>query len=268
MKGNQTESNGIKRNQKELDELNTNPIILNWGIKVINCTCEMESFCDTFYELIIDINNAHKEISTEFHLEKKDDLINLKRKQINHVTHINEENTFSVDSLFLQLISNYREELLLYSAYTDLQNKYKELILRLRTKETTSIVNKLKYYLVGKKEEGKIPINKCLNDLLGFRIHPTFFDHNKNCFQKTCQQLKQIYNNRIDFMDSSKGDYKAFHIYLYGEEWKYFPWEIQIWCLKDRTQNDLSHKDHKQEHKKWAEIYKNSTEIELEMEGV
>lgn len=235
---------------------------------MINCTCELDLFCESFFELINDINEAHKEISTEFKLDKKDDLINLKRKQINHVTHVKEANTFSVDNLFLQLISDYRKKLLQYAAYNELEFKYNELTLRSRTKETTSIINKLKYYLVGKKEEGKIPINKCLNDLFGFRIHPMNFDYNNECFQETCEKLKQIYKNRIDFMDSSKGEYKAFHIYLYGEKWSYFPWEIQIWCFSDLEQNDKSHKKHKQEHKDWAEIYKNSTEIELEMEGV
>ncbi|KJH55716.1 hypothetical protein UF14_17235 [Bacillus licheniformis] len=236
---------------------------------MINCTCEVESFCYSFYNLIVEINEAHSEFSKEFASEKQDALINLKRKQVNHVTQVKNGNTFSVDNLFLQLISNYREKLLDYIATdVDFESQYTDLILRARTKESTSIINKLKYYLVGKNEAGKLPLNKCLNDLFGFRIHPTFFDHNKECFQETCQRLKRLYKNRIDFRDSSKGNYKAYHIYLYGESWEYFPWEIQVWRLSDREQNDLSHKQHKQEHRKWAAIYKNSTEIELEMEGV
>lgn len=231
---------------------------------LVTCTCEIDSLCHTIQKLINDINEEHQELSTTFFMKNNSNSFNLRRKQVNHITEVTQkEKNFSIDSDFLKLLSTYREELNFFAALTDLGEHYNQVELRTRTKESASIVNKLKFYRLGKIEAGKMPINKCLNDLFGFRIYLDSFDHTKECFQEACKELKNRYKNRIDFRDASKGNYKAFHFYLYGESWNYFPWELQIWKNVDRETNDSSHKEHKQQYTKWAEIHKYSNENEL-----
>jgi hypothetical protein len=60
---------------------------------------------------------------------------------------------------------------------------------------------------------------------------------------------------KVKFIDSSKNDYKALHLYFYGDN-KFFPWELQIWRKSDFQKNEESHLLHKQEYTKWATIYK------------
>ncbi|MGO8609138.1 hypothetical protein ACC848_39940, partial [Rhizobium johnstonii] len=51
---------------------------------------------------------------------------------------------------------------------SDIQNKF--VGIRYRIKQAESISEKLLYYMTDVHEFGKVPLNKCLNDLLGFRI--------------------------------------------------------------------------------------------------
>lgn len=225
----------------------------------------IETVYHTIYNLINEINLEHDKLSVAFFKDNSIKPLNLKRKQINHITDVTQrEEVFSVDSDFLNMITIYRERLNYFTALSDMQDRYNEVELRIRTKEYPSIIDKLKFYRLGKEEVGKIPLNKCLNDLLGFRIHLDYFDHNNKNFKDICEKLKKHYGNRIDFRDASKGNYKAFHFYLYGKSWTYFPWEIQIWKNEDLETNDVSHLAHKQQYTKWAQIYMDSNENELE----
>lgn len=232
---------------------------------VLTSSYEIKTTYHTIYNLINDINVEHQELSSDYFTNSDLSPLNLKRKQINHITEITqEESIFSIDNDFLKLITTYREKLNFFAAFSDIEEQYNEVRLRVRTKEYPSIINKLKFYRLGKEEVGKIPINKCLNDLLGFRIHLDYFDHNDKYFTDICEKLKESYGNRIDFRDASKGNYKAFHFYLYGESWTYFPWELQIWTNENLETNDESHLEHKQQYTTWAQIYKDSNENELE----
>lgn len=226
---------------------------------MIKCTCEIESFCNSLHELILEINKLHGDFSTEFSLNKDLAHINLKNTQIRHVTEVVEnKGLFTIDNDFYSLLQNYAGKLENIVINNDLEYIYNDFDLRLRVKQPDSIVNKLKFYQLGKKMDGKIALKKCLNDLLGIRITIESFDHNKECFKSICELLSKQY--RINFMDSSKGEYKAFHCYFYGESNKFFPWELQIWETKDVVTNHRSHELHKQEYTNWASIYKNSTE--------
>lgn len=214
-------------------------------------------------ELIEKIYVLHNDFSTELSLRKDVEFLNLKKKQIRHVTDVvkETEESFSINNNFYRLLSNYSDSLQHLTVEIDLEYDFADLDLRSRVKQPDSIVNKLKYYRVGKVEEGKIDLIKCLNDLFGFRITLNHFDHNNKYFQELCETLTKQYNKRIVIRDSSKLDYKATHIYFYGESNKYFPWELQIWCSEHVISNDESHKVHKQAYTKWARIYKHSTEI-------
>lgn len=115
-----------------------------------------------------------------------------------------------------------------------------------RIKTHNSIEFKIQNYKTEKHEFGKVPINKCFNDLFGIRIllsNPLTFDEIYNFIDKT-------YCGKYKCIDSSKGDYKATHIYFKKDN-KAFPWELQIWNECDRESNFKSHKNYKQDYTTW-----------------
>lgn len=54
----------------------------------------------------------------------------------------------------------------------------------------------------------------------------------------------------LKIIDSSKGEYKATHIYFRDGNYN-FQWELQIWNKSDETTNIESHRKYKQEYIKW-----------------
>lgn len=207
--------------------------------------------------LINDICSLHESFSRDF-FNEPGTVINMKKTEVRNVI-FDEPQIIQIS--FLQLIQKYHDFLGKLIIYIDYEYDYKDLDFRLRIKQKDSIVNKLFHYKFGKTEEGKIPINKCVNDLLGFRIIIEDFEHNCTDFINMCDVLKQNY--KINHIDSSKDGYKATHIYFLGKN-NYFPWELQIWNSADELQNELSHKEHKskREYINWPQVYFDSTEFQ------
>ncbi|WP_225434144.1 hypothetical protein [Peribacillus tepidiphilus] len=203
----------------------------------------------------------HNEFSHNWIKQNESASSNLNKLQVRHVCKVfDDREVFILENDFYSIIKKYITELEELTIETDLDFIYQDFDLRLRVKQNESIVNKLKYYQVAKEGKGRYAINKCLNDLLGFRIIIEGFDHNCKQFDELCNSiLREI---KIKKTNSSKGDYKATHLYFYGESNKFYPWELQIWNPLDASTNEQSHALHKQEYKKWAEIYKGSLEIE------
>ena len=54
----------------------------------------------------------------------------------------------------------------------------------------------------------------------------------------------------LKVIDSSKGEYKATHIYFRDGNYN-FQWELQIWNKCDELNNIESHRKYKQEYVKW-----------------
>jgi|GEM_PF-438440 len=218
-------------------------------------------YYDNIKGIILEICKLHNEFSNKWVNSGSFEFINLKRKLITDISQvIDDRGVFILDNSFYSLIKNYVYKLEKLVIDIDFEYTYSDLDFRLRVKQNESIVNKLKYYRVGKEDKGRYPLNKCLNDLLGFRIIIDDFDHDCVYFDALCESIKSEY--KIRKRNSSKNNYKATHIYFYGESNTYFPWELQIWNSNDEAQNEHSHRIHKQEYTKWANIYKNSTEIE------
>lgn len=221
---------------------------------------EQEPYC--YYEdissIICKIIELHESFCYKFDEMTSEDLLNLKKRQIRHICEVTEERTFMLKTSFHTLLKDCLRELNNLMVAIDLEYDYALYDFRLRVKQHESIINKIKYYQVGKDEQGKISLNKCLNDLLGFRICIDGFQHGCDYFDQICGKLKDRY--RIKSMDASKGSYKATHIYFYGESNTNFPWELQIWHPNDFESNDESHTHHKQEYVDWASDYKNSFE--------
>ncbi|KHF30149.1 hypothetical protein LR68_01276 [Anoxybacillus sp. BCO1] len=223
----------------------------------------LKPYCyyDDVKRLVLDICQLHNSFSKSLSRSRNFVPVNLKKKLITDVSVVFEDRgVFIIDNPFYSSIKDYIYKLEELVIDIDFEFIYKHLDCRLRVKQNESIVNKLKYYRVGKKDKGLYPLNKCLNDLLGFRIIIDGFDHDCVYFNDLCENIKNEY--KIRKMNATKNGYKATHIYFYGGSNTYFPWELQIWNSNDELQNVNSHHVHKQEYTKWASIYKNSSEFE------
>ncbi|OOR20907.1 MULTISPECIES: nucleotidyltransferase family protein [Bacillus cereus group] len=227
---------------------------------------EIKPYChySDIQKLFLEIYDLHNKFSAAWIKKNQTtgfEFMNLNKRQVRNVSSVIEDReVFLIDNMFYRLIKSYMNELESLTVESELEYDYTELDLRTRIKQNESVVNKLKYYRVGKEGAGAFNLNKCLNDLFGIRIIIEDFDHNCRYFNDLCEGLKAEY--RIRTMDSSKNNYKATHIYFYGESNRYFPWELQVWNANDLSSNVISHSLHKQEYTKWADIYKNSAEIE------
>jgi hypothetical protein len=224
---------------------------------------KVKPYCyyDDIKNLILDVCRLHHDFSGKWVRDNRFTPINLKKKLITDISEVfDDRGVFIIDNYFYSLLKRYVYLLEELVVDIDLEYSYSHLDFRSRVKQNESIVNKLKYYRVGKEGKGRYPLNKCLNDLLGFRIIVDDFDHNCVYFDDLCENIKAEY--RIRKINASKNTYKATHIYFYGESNTYFPWELQIWNSDDEEQNELSHRIHKQEYTAWADIYKNSVELE------
>ncbi|KAA0791738.1 MULTISPECIES: hypothetical protein [Bacillus] len=218
-------------------------------------------------QIIIEICDFHNKFSaTWIDKNKSSDLefLNLNKKQVREVTDIYEEReVFFPKDEFNRLLKNYMNELKPLAIDFEMAYNYEHFDMRSRGKDFDSIMNKLQYYTTGKEGNGvagAFKINKCLNDLFGIRIVIENFDHNCEYFYQICEPVKDKYKIRI--INSSKNDYRATHVYFYGGNNKFFPWELQIWNADDCKSNDISHGVHKRSYTEWAKIYKNTKEIE------
>lgn len=120
-----------------------------------------------------------------------------------------------------------------------------------RVKNEDSIINKINEK--SKQKLGKFPVNKCLNDLVGFRIIDSEYNNNINNLIAYLNNTKRTI--RIRHMSRINGLYKAYHIYFKGENNFYFPAELQIWDKADEHTNLVSHKIYKREYTSWPQKY-------------
>lgn len=174
-----------------------------------------------------------------------------KWEQSNYYSKINLKNTVVCDILenkvLLDAIINYREfinenniQLVLdFKQFTTEKSK-----VNIRTKAKNSIEYKIKNYMEN-HENGKVPINKCFNDLFGIRIivkDGLTYNEIENLITNKYSNLKCI--------NSSKKDYKATHIYFKKNNFS-FQWELQIWNKIDEINNIQSHERYKQDYVRW-----------------
>ncbi|MEK5415270.1 hypothetical protein [Paenibacillus sp. FSL L8-0708] len=214
---------------------------------------------DSIKALVIDICSVHSSFSRDFNGMAKSQILNLRKRSVSNIfskDSATEKKGTLLESSFLELIHEYQDALGKIIINMDYEYDYKHFDFRLRIKQRDSIINKLFHYRYTKGEQGGMPINKCLNDLLGFRILINDFDH-------TCEEVSNFFAELglIDYKlfcyDASKEDaYKATHIYIFGEN-NFFPWELQIWNPIHAERNELSHKEHKskREYINWPQEY-------------
>ncbi|GAJ99141.1 hypothetical protein [Geomicrobium sp. JCM 19055] len=187
---------------------------------------------------------------------------NLKKKQVSHMVSIMDSyDQYEFNNNFIEILNDYNEFLTFLTIYDldYLEDEYSHLDLRMRVKEPQSYVSKLLHYRINKNELGKIPLNKCLNDLLGLRLIVPGFNYNcpefKGLFESIQNRFKEK-GYRVKLNHQCVGDYEAIHIYFDGENNAHFPWELQIWSKEQAKINYDSHALHKQAYTEWAGVYK------------
>lgn len=194
-------------------------------------------------------------------LEELDKLINFIRieyadftrkwEQSDYYSKINLRSTLVCDVLenkiILDAIISYREfinenniQLLMdFKQFNTSKSK-----VNIRTKAKNSIEYKIKNYMEN-HENGKVPINKCFNDLFGIRI----ICEDRHTYNEIANLINSKYSD-LKCINSSKKDYKATHIYFKMNNFS-FQWELQIWNKDDEIKNIESHEKYKQDYVKW-----------------
>lgn len=125
-----------------------------------------------------------------------------------------------------------------------------ELKIRTRVKDPQSILYKINEK--SKSDNGKFPINKFLNDLLGIRMVDSNYKENIELVKKILDNTEYKVRHRLRILDS----YKGYHVYFKQEKNIYFPIELQIWDSEDEANNYESHKIYKEDYIAWTEMYK------------
>lgn len=193
---------------------------------------------DEIVKLIDFIEKKYLEISIEW---TKDDRYYPLNMRLNRVEHIYN------DEKLLTYVFNYRTFINEYTINItdDIQELGLTNTVNTRVKALNSIQDKIARY-ENKKEQGKIPIKKCLNDIFGIRIIL-----NENIpYDEIIEYIKKKYN-KLKCIKANRGKYKAVHIYFGNDDNFKFQWELQIWNKEDEHENLISHAKYKQEYTKW-----------------
>lgn len=189
-------------------------------------------------QLIHFIQTEYIEFNKKWNISNYYTKINLKKYQVCNLL----ENIEILNTIF-----NYRE--LINENNIQLSLDFKQFNnekakVNIRTKTKNSIEYKIRNYIQN-HENGRIPINKCINDLFGIRII---------CSKEiTNIEIAELINskfNHLKYIDSSKQEYKATHIYFKQNNFD-FPWELQVWNQIDEINNLNSHEKYKQDYVKW-----------------
>ena len=197
----------------------------------------MRSVFDELKDLIDYIQTVYTEITNEW-LHGERTKINLKKYQVCDIY---------VDGTIYKSIIGYVQLLNERSANITLQlSSACSCQVTARVKAQNSIEYKIQNYKTDRHEFGRIPINKCVNDLFGVRI----ILESPLTFEEIHAFVEETYQGKYRCIDSSKLDYKAVHLY-FRENNQSFPWELQIWNRCDVESNFASHKKYKQEYTTW-----------------
>ena len=197
----------------------------------------MKSVFDELKNLIDYIQMVYAEVTSEWwHAESVK--INLKKSQVSDI---------DADGTIYKSIMEYVQ--LLNERSADITLRLSSVCscqVTARVKAQNSIEYKIQNYKTDRHEFGKVPINKCVNDLFGVRI----ILESLLTFEEIRAFIEKTYPDKYRCIDSSKLDYKAVHLY-FRENNQSFPWELQIWNRCDVESNFASHKKYKQEYTTW-----------------
>lgn len=193
---------------------------------------------DEIKKLIEFIEKSFIKISKDWTKDSKYHPLNMKKSRV--------ENIYNDEEL-LQYVFNYRTFINEHTINItdDIQGLNLINTVNTRVKASNSIQDKIEKY-ENKKESGKIPIKKCLNDIFGLRIILT----KSISYDEIYKYIKENYK-KLKCIKSFRGEYKAIHVYFGNDDNEKFQWELQIWNKEDEHTNLESHAKHKQEYTKW-----------------
>lgn len=174
--------------------------------------------------------------------------INLKKKLVSDIKKDN--NMLNSIKTYQMFIERYFPRI--FFSLDAIEYKNSEIFGRVKTRN--SIEYKIDNYCKN-HENGKIPIKKCLNDLLGIRI----IIDDDFAYSQVCHYIEDNFSE-YKYTDSSKNSYTAVHVYFENGN-KFFPWELQIWAKKDKQNNILSHNIYKEGYTEWENSKKNGGTI-------
>ena len=192
---------------------------------------------ENFIELLKCLETEHEKASLEWQNKNTVKTINTKKILVSDVF----ENKSHLDPIFRYKM--FLDKHIIDSLIALI--KQFEFRFETRVKTQNSIESKIAKY-TNNKNEGKIPLKKCLNDLLGVRI-----------ILENCITFKEIFNliNKknipVKCIDSNKDEYNATHVYFKTESNYDFQWELQIWDKTHEQANRESHRKYKQGYTKW-----------------
>lgn len=192
-------------------------------------------------KFIVFIEEKYKKLCYEWEKTDLYNPIHQKNKQVKDIVK---------DNSILNDILNYR--LFINENHLDLKLAFDQLNIKSeinsRVKAQNSIEYKISNYMTAKHEYGKVPLNKCFNDLYGIRI---IFNESVN-FNVVKEFINKKHKGKLKCINASKGDYVATHIYFKENNYS-FQWELQIWDKEHYKTNIISHEQYKQSYTKWEE---------------
>lgn len=206
---------------------------------------------DELDKLIMFIQEKYNQLLNEWNNIKEYSDFNLKKIEVREIVNNNQ---------ILNQIFDYR--LFINENNLELCQEMKGLNLNsfidARVKLKNSIEDKIDNYIKN-HEEGKVSVNKCINDIYGVRII-----FNENIKYDDIKKYIEIKNKestldlKLKCTDATKPkeNYVATHIYFKKDNYS-FPWELQVWDKKHQQSNIKAHEKYKQKYTKWEkEIYK------------
>ena len=188
-----------------------------------------------FAALLNIMNDYYLQCSTEWK-RRNYPRYNLKDKQVCDIQFDNE---------LYSLIINYQR--FLQETAVEFMLKIEEMPnVEARIKHINSIEYKINAYKESPQHgRGTVPINKCLNDLMGVRI---ILDR-EYPYEEIHDYVKNIYAS-FKIISKNKNGYIATHIYFRTSNYS-FPWELQVWSQGHAVANKHSHSVYKQEYTSW-----------------
>lgn len=213
---------------------------------------------DVGYELDIDdykiifniLNEEHNKYCKDW-ISSNEEKFNLKRKCVCDIY----TGSKGIEETFKKYMNSFLVDLncLDFKIMENIYDVYDfNLYVRRRTKEYASIIYKL--HKKSNQDNGKYPIQKCLNDLLGYRIVDKNYNNN---IDNIIEHLEHLRHNkgRIKHINRNNDGYKGYHIYFLGPDNYSFPIELQIWDSEDEQRNMELHNMYKQEYFEWIRSY-------------
>jgi len=181
----------------------------------------METQIQKVERLIDEINKLHKSYSVDYFEAGEIEKINLSKT----ITHVPIEHILKYRLNLHESINDY----LIDANLSNIDYYY-------RVKTSESINDKIKRYA---QQKGKYPVNNWLNDIFGCRM--LLNETEIKQLESVLDTWKEIHGLK-NWYTREKDGYKGIHIYFKNQSNFYFPWELQIWDVKDADGNREAHR--------------------------